>query len=123
MKIYNEDFSKQLTEQEADLTKGKFIVSNLTKNIENNGDTIQEIEEVLVYKLFTEEEIKENLRFERQMQCFEIINRGEMFWNYLWAKYTPEDIAIKKQEIQTWYNNWLDVTNTKIIPLKPIWLD
>ena len=123
MKIYNEDFSKQITEQEADLTKGKFIVSNLTKNIENNGDTIQEIEEVLVYKLFTEEEIKENLRFERQMQCFEIINRGEMFWNYLWAKYTPEDIAIKKQEIQAWYNNWLDVTNTKIIPSKPIWLD
>lgn len=123
MKIYNQDLSKILTKEEIDQTKGKLVASVLQASIEKNGQPILEDEKILVFVPYTDEEIKEKLRFERQMQCFEIINRGEIFWTYLWNRYTQEEVITKKQELINWYYAWLNVTDTKVIPNKPEWLN
>lgn len=51
----------------------------------------------------------------RKIQCFEIIdNRSQLWYNHLTEQ--------QKQELDAWYQAWLDVTETKIIPEKPEWL-
>lgn len=70
----------------------------------------------------TVEEILEDIRNRRDSECFSYINRGELWYNRL----TEE----QKQELQTWYQAWLDVTKETnknedgkyIIPTKPTWL-
>lgn len=62
----------------------------------------------------TEEEILDELRERRELECFPIINRGELWYDTL----TTEQL----QELDTWYHAWLDVTITKQIPQKPEWL-
>jgi hypothetical protein len=55
------------------------------------------------------------LRSQREKDCFSYINRG-----YLWyGKLTEE----QREELDTWYQSWLDVTDTRTIPEKPKWLD
>lgn len=54
------------------------------------------------------------LRELREKACFPYINRG-----YLWySKLTDE----QKAELADWYQAWLDVTETKVIPEAPQWL-
>lgn len=55
------------------------------------------------------------LRFQRKEECFPIINRGALWYDLL----TPDQTA----ELKTWYQAWLDVTDTLIIPEKPLWLE
>ena len=70
----------------------------------------------------TEEELKTHeekqyidfLRHIRENECFSIINRGQLWY----AGLTTSQI----EELQVWYADWLDVTETKIIPEKPTWL-
>lgn len=54
------------------------------------------------------------LRFLRDKYCFSIINRGSLWYDTLTDS--------QKEELKTWYKAWLDVTETKIIPERPIWL-
>ena len=51
----------------------------------------------------------------RDTECFPIINRGE-----LWYKHLTDE---QKEELDNWYNAWLEVTETKVIPTKPEWLN
>jgi len=54
------------------------------------------------------------LRSKREKICFPYVNRG-----YLWySKLTAE----QKNELDVWYQAWLDVTETKTIPDTPTWL-
>lgn len=62
-----------------------------------------------------EEVILNELRSRREIECFSIINRGQFWYDLL----TEE----QKAELRVWYQNWLDVTDTKVIPTKPSWLD
>lgn len=55
-----------------------------------------------------------NLRYKRENECFSVINRGSLWYDRL----TPR----QKAELADWYQAWLDVTETKIIPEKPYWL-
>lgn len=56
------------------------------------------------------------LKLRRQKECFNIIdNRSQMWYNHL----TQE----QKNELDIWYQAWLDVTETHIIPVKPEWLE
>jgi hypothetical protein len=55
-----------------------------------------------------------DLRFARGMECFTVINRGQGWYLML----TEE----QKAELLAWYQAWLDVTETQIIPPKPDWL-
>ena len=61
----------------------------------------------------SEHQLKD-LRNIREINCFSIINRG-----YLWYSQLSEQQLV---ELDNWYNAWLDVTKTRIIPQKPIWL-
>lgn len=66
------------------------------------------------YDIPTEQEIKSNLRLQRQLECFDVLDRS-IFWY--------ENLTeAQKIELKTWYNAWLDVTTTKTIPTKPNWL-
>lgn len=54
------------------------------------------------------------LRQRREQECFLVINRGQIWYDTL----TEE----QKEELKEWYQLWLDVTETKIVPERPIWL-
>lgn len=56
-----------------------------------------------------------NLRVRRQVECFNVVdNRSQLWWNHL-----TDD---QKKELDDWYEAWLCVTKTHIIPEKPEWL-
>ena len=57
----------------------------------------------------------EELRKQREQECFSIINRGQLWYSTL----TTEQY----RELQTWYQAWLDVTETLVVPEKPGWLE
>lgn len=63
--------------------------------------------------LQTEEE-NEQLRVERDAECFSVINRGWLWYDTLTEKQT--------KELRKWYKDWLDVTDTRKKPAKPGWL-
>lgn len=73
-----------------------------------------EYEEIEVYHPFTEEEYLDHLRAQRERICFPVINRGELWYSRL----TEEQRA----ELEAWYQAWLDVTETKVIPETPDWI-
>lgn len=60
-----------------------------------------------------EHEIDE-LRERREVECFSYINRGELWYKRL----TENELG----ELNVWYQKWLDVTETKVVPEKPSWL-
>lgn len=65
-------------------------------------------------QMLNEDRINEELRLKRHKLCFPYINRGELWYNRL--------SDIQKNELDTWYQAWLDVTDTKVIPTAPEWL-
>lgn len=60
------------------------------------------------------EAAKAEYRRRRELECFPIINRGQLWYDAL----TEEQLS----ELQSWYRAWLDGTNTQTIPEKPEWL-
>ena len=55
-----------------------------------------------------------SLRNRRQLECFDIIdNRSKLWYDTL----TEEQY----DELKTWYEAWLKVTETKVVPVKPEW--
>lgn len=56
-----------------------------------------------------------DLRFRRITECFSVVNRGAPWY----ARLTEE----QKNELNDWYQGWLDVTETKVVPNKPEWID
>lgn len=62
-----------------------------------------------------DENAKELLRQMRARECFPVINRGVFWYDTL-----SED---QRAELQKWYKDWLDVTDTNEIPTKPSWID
>lgn len=58
---------------------------------------------------------EESLRDRRQVECFNILDSRSKFW---WDNLTEE----QNIELKQWYQDWLKVTETKVIPIKPEWL-
>lgn len=58
---------------------------------------------------------KERLRYQRKEECFSAVNRGKLWYDNL----SPEQLT----ELQTWYQAWLDVTETLQIPEAPTWIN
>lgn len=54
------------------------------------------------------------LRRSRERKCFSIVNRGAVWYDNL--------SDVQKNELQMWYQAWLDVTNTLSEPVTPSWL-
>ena len=71
-----------------------------------NGYNLDNVEELL-------SDI-EHLRNVRKDVCFQVINRGTLWYEGL------SEIQLK--ELKQWYQEWLNVTNTKIIPRTPNWI-
>lgn len=86
--------------QELKIENGQLVVVN--KNL--TAEQLQEVEQIELNQL----------RARREEECFPIVNRGQLWYN----KLTQEQIV----QLNTWYQAWLDVTATKIIPTKPSWL-
>lgn len=61
-----------------------------------------------------EETAKAELRQRRETECFSVINRGQLWYGTLTES--------KTQELQGWYQAWLDVTETGQVPERPVWL-
>ena len=57
----------------------------------------------------------EDLKSRRERECFSIINRGKAWYDTL----TEEQY----EELQVWYQAWLNVTTTLVVPDKPSWLN
>ena len=149
MKIFLEDKKTQI--ENPDLEKGKLVPDKIkikvdevpyiaekghyevVKEYPNGGKDVKKVidvegqeyqpakeynEEIYIYKPYTAEELKEiklnNLRARRETECFPIINRGRLWYDSLTSEQT--------QELNTWYQAWLDVTETLEIPQKPIWI-
>lgn len=55
------------------------------------------------------------LRNLRAKECFTVVNRGKLWYDCL----SMEQLS----ELNDWYFAWLDVTETKVIPAKPEWLN
>lgn len=54
------------------------------------------------------------LRSQREKACFPYVNRGALWY----SKLTDEQM----DELDAWYQAWLDITDSKIIPDVPEWL-
>ena len=54
------------------------------------------------------------LRSMRDKVCYPVINRGALWYNKL--------TAVQKKELDAWYQAWLDVTSTLVVPEMPEWL-
>ncbi len=82
--------------------------------VEAGKEAWDEYEDILVYHPFTDEEYIVYLRAERERICFPVINRGAAWY----ARLTAE----QKEELDAWYQAWLDVTDTKVKPKTPSWI-
>ena len=60
-----------------------------------------------------ENELNE-LRQRREKECFSVINRGQAWYNSLTSE--------QSEELQEWYQAWLNVTETREVPEKPSWI-
>lgn len=54
------------------------------------------------------------LRLRREKECFSFVDRSQFWYDSLSEE--------QKNELYIWYQNWLEVTETLIIPTKPNWL-
>lgn len=58
--------------------------------------------------------LKEGLRNRRAQECYSVVNRGQVWYD----KLTVE----QKNELSYWYEAWLNVTETLVVPKMPSWL-
>lgn len=65
-------------------------------------------------KALSDAEVLTAFRTQRAVECFPVINRGQLWYDRLTAE--------QRKELQLWYQAWLDVTQTQTIPAKPKWL-
>lgn len=63
---------------------------------------------------YEQEQTIAELRNKREQVCFPVINRGEAWYRTLSDK--------QKEELQDWYQKWLDATETLTEPEPPEWL-
>ena len=73
-----------------------------------------EYEDIQVYHSYTDEEYKDYLRAQRASICFPVVNRGAAWY----VRLTPE----QNEELQKWYQAWLDAPETGIKPETPAWI-
>ena len=90
-----------------DSLRQELYVQNGIVSVANKSFTPSQLREIEAQEII-------NLRAQRESECFPIVNRGYVWYETL----TLEQI----EELKVWYQAWLDVTATKIIPTKPSWL-
>ena len=102
------------------MAKENYYTTRNINDFENNYRSYYLSEDnVLVKSEDKQKEIDNNremvfLRSQREKACFPYINRGKLWYSKLSAE--------QKEELDAWYQAWLNVTDTKIIPAVPEWL-
>lgn len=61
------------------------------------------------------DERRAEIRMEREIRCFSIINRGIFWYNMLSEE--------QRSQLQKWYQAWLDAPATRIIPDDLAWIN
>lgn len=84
------------------------------KYLSSTPDSYKIVDDKVVMLISIEEIKKDKIRQSREVECFSVINRGELWY----AKLTEEQRA----ELSTWYQAWLDAPQTKVIPEKLEWI-
>lgn len=78
-----------------------------------------EYEDIQIYVPYTEEELKARtlaeIRSRRQVECFNIVNRGKLWYDKL--------LPAQVEELNRWYEAWLDAPETLVTPKRPYFLD
>jgi hypothetical protein len=82
-----------------------------TKNIVYKNIDLNSV--VDLKKCIDNETFKQALRQIRQEECFKFVDRP------IWYNKLSE---MQKQEINKWYEDWLSVTDTFVIPERPYWV-
>ena len=85
----------------------------------DNFSSYRVIDGVVVFDETKDVEVKteasmQEYRALREKECFPIINRGKLWYDTLTEEQT--------YELNIWYHEWLDVTQTQTIPTRPTWL-
>ncbi len=106
-------FTKKYFPATKDRPEGR-IAEEITPLVEPSKEAWDEYEDIQVYHPYTEEEYVEYLRAEREAICFPVINRGAAWY----ARLTEE----QKEELQEWYQTWLDAPQTGVKPETPAWI-
>lgn len=65
--------------------------------------------------MIVDEKYLEKLRKRREKECFPIVDRGPLWYDRL----SIEQI----NELEDWYQAWLDVTETGVVPAVPSWVN
>lgn len=66
-------------------------------------------------KIFDKKQQINALRRQRDAECFKVINRGKAWYDLLTLD--------QETELKQWYHDWLNVTETLVIPIAPAWLN
>lgn len=78
-----------------------------------------EYEDIQIYIPYTEEELKKRtlseIRARRESECFSVVNRGKLWYDKL--------LPAQVEELNRWYEAWLDATETLVTPKRPYFLD
>ena len=101
--------------------KAKFCNDNNYRIVivgEDENGTIYQIQD---QPQMTNEEILQELREQREVECFAIINQNFIIngQSKTWFDTLTDE---QKVDAEQWVQAWRDVTETKIIPEKPSWL-
>ena len=64
--------------------------------------------------ILNDKRVVDSLRYQREKVCYPYINRGALWYD----KLSDE----QKEELAVWYQAWLDVTETRVVPKTPTWL-
>ena len=65
--------------------------------------------------MMTMEQTQNEIRKRREKECFPIINRGESWKRRLTSE--------QRNELEHWYQMWLDAPETLTIPVTPDWVN
>ena len=79
----------------------KYVRGQLRYDVE--GKAARDLEEKIL-----------RLKKDRELKCFPIINRGQLWYNTLTKR--------QLQELDKWYTEWLDAPQTLVEPQTPEWL-
>ena len=85
---------------------------NLTLSCEN---LIVKDTDFFKYLVCNDEFILNYYRHMREKMCYPIINRGKLWYDHL--------TLAQHTELNDWYEAWLDITETQIIPDTPAWVN
>lgn len=79
--------------------------------LDNNNNLVYSLEK---QENITKQRQKEEIRRQRQIQCFSIMDRSKFWYDNLTSE--------QQQQLKEWYNAWLEAPETGIIPEKLNWL-